>query len=499
MVPFSGVFPGPAPVEQESKMLSIVDSIPAENCQGTSRRELLRVGSLGLLGSQLAPWLNAVAAARNPGETGKEKLGQLRNYVRDRSVVLLFLHGGPSHIEFFDPSMEAPGEIRSITGETPTRIPGMTFGGTFSKLASLADQLSIVRSYGSKNSGHTYEKVASGNNRLKAAMSAIYSRVAGNNNGQTGVPNNVIVKREAIQRDLKLGRNFESNALPSVTAAGSLGSMYEAFDPGGGGEASDNMRLKIERGHFLDRKSLLRQLDSQRRQLDRIEVTTQQEQYRRQAFEIIHKGIGEAFDLSQEPESIRRSYDTSHLFQNRDIQRYNDMKRATNLLGQQMLMARRLCQAGCGFVTVSDCGWDMHANNNSPRGMKAMWPMSQQVDHAVSAFIEDVKQQGLEEKILLIVTGEMGRTPRINGNGGRDHYGELTPLLFFGGGLKMGQVVGASDKLASRPAGTPYGPEHLFGTVMHTLFDIGQMRLDSSLPSELINVMNAAQTIEPLH
>ena len=90
------------------------------------------------------------------------------------------------------------------------------------------------------------------------------------------------------------------------------------------------------------------------------------------------------------------------------------MRRATNLLGQQMLLARRLCEAGCGFVTVSDCGWDMHANNNSPKNMAGMWPMGHQVDHAVAAFIEDVRERGLSERILLIVTGEMGRTPRIS-------------------------------------------------------------------------------------
>ena len=117
-----------------------------------------------------------------------------------------------------------------------------------------------------------------------------------------------------------------------------------------------------------------------------------------------------------------------------------------------MLLARRLCEAGCGFVTVSDCGWDMHANRNSPQFMAGIYPLGHQVDHAVAAFIEDVRERGLSDKILLVVTGEMGRTPQLNKNGGRDHYGPLTPLLFAGGGLKMGQVIGQSDA-ARRAAG----------------------------------------------
>ena len=116
-----------------------------------------------------------------------------------------------------------------------------------------------------------------------------------------------------------------------------------------------------------------------------------------------------------------------------------------------MLLARRLCEAGCGFVTVSDCGWDMHANNNSPKNMAGMCQLGTQVDHAVAAFIEDVHARGLGDKILLVVTGEMGRTPRLNNNGGRDHYGDLTPLVFAGGGLKMGQVIGQSDRTPRSP------------------------------------------------
>ena len=127
------------------------------------------------------------------------------------------------------------------------------------------------------------------------------------------------------------------------------------------------------------------------------------------------------------------------------------MRRSSNLLGKQMLLARRLVERGCGFVTVMDAGWDMHSNNNSPKGLAGMKWLGAQVDHAVAAFLEDVKQRGLSDKILLIVTGEMGRTPKLSKDGGRDHWGNLTPLLLAGGGLNMGQVIGQSDKQAGAP------------------------------------------------
>ena len=258
------------------------------------------------------------------------------------------------------------------------------------------------------------------------------------------------------------------------------------------------MELKLPLDRLADRRTLLARLDRMQRQLDGSGVLESLDKYRQQAFEIIVSGIKHAFDLSKEDPRTLQRYDTSRIFRQEDLQRYHDMKRATNLLGRQMLLARRLCEAGCGFVTVSDCGWDMHANSNSPKNMAGIWPMGHQVDHAVSAFIEDIHQRGLSEKILLIVTGEMGRTPRLNRNGGRDHYASLTSLVFSGGGLKMGQVIGQSDRTASKPAANPYTPQNLVATVLHTLFDVPQLRLDPSLPSELVRFIDSSRPIQEL-
>jgi hypothetical protein len=243
---------------------------------------------------------------------------------------------------------------------------------------------------------------------------------------------------------------------------------------------------------------LLAHLDRIKRHVDASGLIDGADKFQQQAFEVITRGVATAFDLSQEDQRTIQLYDTSKLFRMEDLQRYYDMHRCTNLLGRQMLLARRLCEAGCGFVTVSDCGWDMHANNNSPKHMTGIWPLGYQVDHAVSAFVQDCHERGLSDKILLVVTGEMGRTPRINNNGGRDHYGALTSLLFAGGGLKMGQVIGQSDSHATKPATEPYTPKHLLATVMHTLFDLGELRLQPGVPRELLKILEDNPPIQPL-
>jgi uncharacterized protein (DUF1501 family) len=163
-----------------------------------------------------------------------------------------------------------------------------------------------------------------------------------------------------------------------------------------------------------------------------------------------------------------------------------------------MLLARRLVEHGCGFVTVMDAGWDMHSNNNSPVNMEGMHWLGNQVDHAVAAFLADVEARGLSDKIMLIVTGEMGRTPRIGRTGGRDHWATLTPLLIAGGGLRMGQVIGQSDRQAGAPATERYTPRHLLGTVMETLFNTGEVRLQSDLPRDVVGAATAGTIIREL-
>jgi len=468
-------------------MFTLSDTRPDRNCQGYSRRDFLRIGTLGIGGLSLPSLLAARAAAASDGRP-----------VTDKAVVLLFLQGGPSQIETFDPKMTSAGEFRSITGEVSTALPGVTFGGTFPQLAKLADRLTVVRSYASRNAGHTYQEVVSARNPLKAAMGAIYARVAGTNHPQTGMPNHVLVLPEVVDPKLKLGSNFETGALPTLTAPGDLGPSYAAFNPVGGGQLQSDMQLKIARDRFDDRRYLLGRLDGVRRQVDASGTVEGLDKYQQQAFDMILRGTASAFDLTKEDEKTIARYDTSHLFRNDEVQRWGDMRRSSNLLGKQMLLARRLCEAGCGFVTVSDCGWDMHSNGNSPKYLGGMRWLGPQVDHAVAAFLQDVAERGLSDRILLVVTGEMGRTPRINKDGGRDHWGDLTPLLVAGGGLKMGQVVGQSDRQGGRPASNPYDPTHLLATVMDTLFDVGALRITRNIPREIIALTERGKPIPEL-
>lgn len=474
-------------------MLTIRDLLPNRHCQGFSRRDFLRVGALGLGGWSLEQRLRVAA---NGNATAQAAYGN--GVFRNRSVVMLFLQGGPSHLEFFDPKMTAPAEIRSVTGDVATLHPGITFGGTFPRLAALTDRLTVVRSYGSGNSGHSYGEVVSANNSMKASASSIYARVRGTNHPTTGLPSNILVLPEAVRDGLKLDSNFETGALPTLTQPGSLGATYAAFNPSGGGDLKRDMELAMPPERLTNRRELLSQLDGLRRAADRGPLFDRVDHYQRQAFDIVLRGVAEAFDLrGEDPRTIQR-YDTSSLFKMEDLTRYNDMRRATNLLGRQMLLARRLVEAGCGFVTVSDCGWDYHANGNSPKNMTGIYPMGGQVDHAVSAFIEDIHERGLSDRVLLIVTGEMGRTPRINNNGGRDHYGEVTPLLLAGGGLRHGQIIGQTDATASRATTTPYRPEHLMATILHTLFDVGQLRLEQNIPREIVRLAETTQPIDGL-
>ena len=469
-------------------MFTLLDHASNRTCQGASRREFLRVGALGLGGIALPNLLAARDAAAAAGIP----------YVKDKSVVVLFLQGGPPHIECFDPKMSAPSEFRAVFGEVKTKLPGVTFGSHFGKMARLADKLAIVRSYGSKNNDHTYEKVMTAGNPLKAAISSIYARVAGTNHRTTGMPNNVLVLPEAVKEKITIGTSFETGALPTLTQPGQLGPNFAAFNPAGGSTIKQNMELRIDPSRFMDRKHLLAGLDRIRRSTEESGMLEAVDHYQQQAFDIISRGVGDAFDWTKEDPATIARYDTSKMFRIEDVHRWGDMRRSSHFLGHQLLMARRLCEAGCGFVTVSDCGWDFHSNGNSPKNLGGMNWLAPQVDHAVAAFVEDLHARGLQDKILLVVTGEMGRSPRLNKDGGRDHYGELTSLVLAGGGLKMGQVIGQSDRTCAVPATDPYTPENLAATIFNVLFNPAELRLQTNLPREILQMVENGKPIHEL-
>jgi Protein of unknown function (DUF1501) len=483
-------------------MFSIIDSrCPATRSMPT-RRELLRIGGLALGGlAWPGLWMRQARAA---GERRGASLVQT-----NKSVILLFLQGGPPQVETFDPKHEVPSHIRSCTGEVRTRLPGVWFGGNFSKLAERTDHFTVVRSYGSGENSHEQYVSLNGNSPFKGTMGAVVARGKGSLNARTGVPNHVLVIPETVDPHLKLDGKISDvfslqYVLQHYKAAGTLGPPYEAFVPRGGNAVLDNMTLKISSERFQDRRHLLQQLDALRRGIDRIPEMEGVDSLREQAYSILNRGMVGAFDLSKEEPRTLARYDTSTLFNMADYhsggKHYKNkmnQSRITNLLGKQLLLARRLCEAGCGFVTVVDGGWDLHGDVNNPNTPEGMAILGPQLDHAVAAFLDDVRERGLSDRILLVITGEMGRSSSKNtraqadvGVGGTGHWSELTPLLLAGGGLKMGQVIGRSDRTASRAITERFAPANLLATILHTLFDAGQARITpEALPPEITKLL----------
>jgi hypothetical protein len=409
---------------KEPTMLDLFGSRTGTNCDGGTRRDFLKVGALGLGGLMLPDLLRARAGAREAGKTTK-----------NTSVVWLWLGGGPTHVETFDPKMTAPVEFRSTVGAVKTNVAGIEIGGVFPEMAKTMDKMSIVRSFAHQNSGHGggthwvmtgYDFPPADNNvpPNKPGMGSIMARYRGANNPATGLPSYV-----------RLGGILGDG--PAW-----LGPTYSPFDTSG--ESRSNMDLRIALNNLDDRRSLLKSFDKIDRHIDRSGIMQGLDNFETQAFDLILSKAREVFDIKREDPRVRDHYGPG--------------------LGEQMLLARRLCEAGVGFVTLHYGGWDMHGQ--IAPSMKTLAP---QMDRAVSAFLDDCGSRGLDKDILLVITGEFGRTPRINDGAGRDHWAPLSTLAVAGGGLKMGQIVGESTAKAEVPKTTPITPQDLMATVFHVL------------------------------
>ena len=453
----------------------MLELFSASSRRPTTRRECIQVGTLALGGLNLAGLLSAKASAETPVD------------FHDKSIVMLFLTGGPSQIETFDPKMTAPVEFRSVTGEVSTSLPGITYGGTFPQLAKHADKMAVVRSFTHGSSNHTtaVEQVMRGGNPINhTGMGSIVARLRGTSHPRTGMPTHVYVASDEVDRQF----NKERLRLFTAASAGELGGAYGPFQTKETGLA--NVRLKIPRARLDDRISLQRSLDKINRNVDSNTILGLDD-FQQQALELILGKSRAAFDLTQEDQRLLRRYDTSEFTTGIHADR-----RST--LGKQMLLARRLCEAGCGFVTIHNPGWDMHGGPtqyNIPVGMEEL---GRPVDRAVSAFLEDVEQRGLSDRILLIITGEFGRTVRVKDNGGRDHWPTLSTLAFAGGGLKMGQTIGKSNAKAEAPQSDPITLDHLFATIMHSLVDVSRLRQEGRLPREVASLFDRGRPIPEL-
>jgi hypothetical protein len=477
-------------------MLTLYGDNASTTCDGQTRRSFLQAGMLSL-GSLSLPWLlrtRALAAGKEPA------------FVRDRAVVLVFLAGGASHIETFNPNMDGPEPARSVTGEVKTTLAGVTLGGTFPQLARQAKNMAIVRSFRHPVGAHAQaiSHVLTGGTDLTGqgqagfSMGAMYARLRGANHAGTGMPTYHLLT--APHSDPQYSRELQRVVVGS--RPGPLGAGYAPFTfaqekpPAGKKDSTppgalDNMRLKIPADRLQDRRSLLKRLDELKRGIDSRDTRAGMDQFEQQAVDLLLGGASKAFDLGAEKKSVIERYDTSKFQCGKKVFE-------PSILGKQFLLARRLIEAGAGFVTIQSAGWDMHADVNNP-GIKAgMEMLGRPLDHALSAFLEDLQARGLANRVLVVLTGDFGRTPKINNRGGRDHWANLCTLALWGGGLKMGQVIGKSDRNNARPDTTPYSTPNLLSTVMHALFDVGLLRVTRTAPRNLVKLIEDHKPIEEL-
>jgi hypothetical protein len=406
-------------------VFTLLSSRQGTTCDGSTRRDFLKVGALGMGGLMLPDLLRARATAKQIGQP-----------TRNTSVVWLWLGGGPTHVETFDPKMSAPMEFRSTVGAVQTNVPGIELGGVFPEMARVADKMAFVRSFAHRNSGHgggthwvmtgyDFPPADNGAAPIKPGIGSILSRYRGGNNRTTGLP--TYVRMGGILGD----------------GPAWLGSASSPFDVAGNARSNMNLRVPLEQ--LDERRNMLHEFDTLNRDIDRSGLMSGLDSFEGQAFDLLLSNAREVFDVTREDVRVRDMYGRSNI-------------------GQQMLLARRLCESGIGFVTIHYGGWDMHGN--IAMSMRQLAPA---MDRAVSAFVQDTAARGLDQDILLVITGEFGRTPRVNGSAGRDHWAPLSTLALAGGGLRMGQVVGESNSRVEVPRTTPIGPQDLMATVFHVL------------------------------
>ena len=478
-------------------MLNIYSSAGDSDCSGISRRDWLRAGVLGMGSISLPGFLMHRAAAASTGV----------DYLRDKSVVLLYLSGGASHIETFNPNMGAHAPYCSLTGEVKTTVPGLTFGGNFTRLAKQAHRMSIVRSFTHPVGNHdlAHGHVLTGGTDRKGdgkegfSMGSMYLRLAGATHAMSGLPNFTLLTHPEVdgQYRKEQDRVIRGSAPRDLGAAngpfwinhGSSG-KYRGRDDRGGSLAKD-MELSLPQVRLQGRRTLLREIDRLRRDLDTSGQLESADRFQQQAYDLMLGNAMDTLDLSREDPRTLERYDTSHINIGHKKLRKSD-------LGKQMLMARRLVESGCGFVTVHSAGWDMHADGNNPGVVPGFQMLGTTLDIAVSAFIGDLADRGMLDKTLLVITGDFGRTPKVNKKGGRDHWAPLCTLAFAGGGLPGGAVIGKADKRNGEPADHPVSPKDMMGTIFHTLFDMGQLRVARGLPRDLIQKMENMKPIEGL-
>jgi hypothetical protein len=410
------------------------------DCTGITRRSFVQAGILGLGGLTLADFLQAKAHADQPA--------------RDTAVILFWLSGGPGHMETWDPKPDAPAQYRGPLGAIRTSVPGVQFSEFLPEQARLMEHLSIVRTVNHGSGDHTksnhwmltgFEGPAFNApdfmKQRRPSMGSVVSRLRGAN--RQGMPPYVGVPHLRGGTD-----NFFHYA--AYLGAGSNPFIVNS-DPNLPDYRVRNLHLAPELtfGRLEDRRGLLQSVDAVRRFEDR-RTADLGEHYQRAMDMMTSREVAAAFDITRESSTLRDRYGR-HTF------------------GQSALVARRLIEAGVTFVTVNCVPWDHHGTPPQLETLVGARQLIPPLDRAVAALVEDLMQRGLYERVLVVAMGEFGRTPRMNANAGRDHWGNTFSVLFGNARMRMGQVIGRSSPRGEYVVDRPVTPQDVASTVYHHL------------------------------
>ncbi|HLJ57093.1 MAG TPA: DUF1501 domain-containing protein [Chthonomonadaceae bacterium] len=403
------------------------------DCENFHRRDFLRVGMLSVLGLSMSQYFALAEAAKKSAPAGKSP-------GTANSAILIWLGGGPSHIDTFDPKPEAPVEIRGNFKAVNTNVTGIQLSEHLQQTSRVMDKLCVVRSVTSPTAAHEIgtHYMLTGFLPLPGFAVPSYGAVASHLLG----PRSALPPYISIQEP------------GSEMGAGFLGASLNPFCPGGD-PANPNFRVRDLNPpsnmsqEKLDRRRALRDVvDNAFKQHEKGSDTARAvDSFYNRAYTLLSSTEARAaFDLKQEKDDLRDAY-------------------GRNNFGQSLLLSRRLVEAGVRFSTVSLGGWDNHNNIFHQLGDSHL----PNFDKSFATFIKDMSDRGLLATTLVVVMGEFGRTPIVNRDAGRDHYSRVFSLLLAGGGIKGGMVVGASDAKGMEPAADPVKPEDLAATIYHAL------------------------------
>jgi hypothetical protein len=413
-------------------MLTILGGDRSRDQHGVTRRSFLRIGGLALGGMALPQVLRA------------EDLSGVRR--SHKAVIMIFLAGGPPHQDMFDMKPDAPSEIRGPFDPINTNVDGLQICELFPRMAKIADKLAVVRSIvGATGDHYAYQCLTGRDHRQPQPRGGWPSigAVLGKLEGPVGA---------AVPAAVGLSPKTQHRPWGDNGQPGFLGPAYAPFTPEGEEIKADMVLKDVTLERLRDRRSLLSSFDTFRREADTGGFMEGLDSFQQRAIEVLASSrLAEAFDLSKEdPKTIERYGKGSDKFQDDGPWARLD----------QFLMARRLVEAGARVVTLAFGRWDWHGNTK--KKSEENFPL---LDQGVSALVEDLHARGLDKDVSVVVWGEFGRTPQINKDGGRDHWPQVNCALLAGGGMRTGQVIGATDRQAGHVTDRPVRFEEIFATL----------------------------------